>query len=290
MRNNQDRLGSPPNASDPPPSVMQNATPAAAPMEFVSPTEFVELPSLGLLYPEGHPLHKVENVELRYMTAKEEDILTSKTLLKQGVAIDRLLSNLIVDRRIQVDSLLVGDRNALLVAARISGYGPEYNAGVTCPACGSNQEINFNLEEGRNIGFAANEQILLDEEVTYDPQSFLFSVTLPKTKAVVQFKAVTGAAEKKMLLVAEKKKKNKLPESLVTSQFKSFVVSVNGETNKSAVNSFIDSMPVLDSRLLRSKYNNVMPNLDLKHEFACSMCGHEQDMEVPFTTEFFWPK
>ena len=109
------------------------------------PTEFVELPSQGIFYPAGHPLQNQKTVEIRYMTAKEEDILTSRSLLKEGVALDRMLQNLLVSKNININTLLVGDKNALLVAARRTGYGADYETNVTCPSCGNTDEHSFDI-------------------------------------------------------------------------------------------------------------------------------------------------
>jgi len=120
-RNNEDRVGAAgSDTSAPTPDLVNEKSP----LTFTTPTEFVELPTRGRFYPEDHPLHNVEEIEIRFMTAKDEDILSSKTLLKKGVAIDRLLQNVIVDKRINVGDLFVGDKNALIVASRITGYGP----------------------------------------------------------------------------------------------------------------------------------------------------------------------
>ena len=155
MSRNQDRLG-----LDNTPT--QDETPAAttaavglgvpgdsgAPsFSWSVPTEFVELPSEGLFYPPGHPLHNEKTVEIRFMTAKEEDILTSRSLLKAGVALDRMLQNTLINKSIDVNSLLIGDKNALLVAARRTGYGPEYATSVNCPNCGAQVEHTFDISE-----------------------------------------------------------------------------------------------------------------------------------------------
>ena len=137
MRNNQDRLNAPPTSADPP---IQQAQQTEQPLQFVTPTEFVELPSRGKFYPSEHPLHNVETLEVRHMTARDEDILTSRSLLKKGVAIDRFLQNIVVDRRVKVEDLLIGDKNAIIIASRISGYGPRYDANVLCPSCVSSVE------------------------------------------------------------------------------------------------------------------------------------------------------
>ena len=112
---------------------------------FVVPTEFVEIPSQGKYYSQNHPLANQDTIEIKQMTAKEEDILTSRTLLKKGVALERVLESIILNKAIHPDSLLVGDRNALIIAARVSAYGNEYNTTVTCPECGTSQEYGFDL-------------------------------------------------------------------------------------------------------------------------------------------------
>ena len=127
-RNNEERFG--------PRGDAGSESPAAAlpnPLDFISPTEHVELPSQGKGYPQGHPLHGKETIEIKYMTAKEEDILSSRNLLKKGLAIERLIQSVICDKNVQAKDLLVGDRNAILIAARRSAYGNIYSIKVTCP-------------------------------------------------------------------------------------------------------------------------------------------------------------
>jgi hypothetical protein len=119
-------------------------TPAApTSLSYVTPTEFVELPSRGQFYPTDHPLHGKDVIEMRFMTAKDEDILTSPALLKKGVAIDRLIQNLVVDTNINPSNLLIGDKNAMLLAARISGYGEQYPVALQCNSCGEVTQHNF---------------------------------------------------------------------------------------------------------------------------------------------------
>ena len=138
-RNNEDRLmgGHKPTPSEEVPQM-------ANPMDFVTPTEIVDLPSKGR-YPEGHPLHGSETVEIKHMTAKDEDILTNRSMLKKGVAIDRLLQNLLKDKSIDARSLFVGDRNAILIHARASAYGQDYKTKVQCPSCGEKSKFKFDL-------------------------------------------------------------------------------------------------------------------------------------------------
>ena len=138
MSRNSDTMGAQSNADTAPTQqLIQNTE--TNDFSFIVPTELVDLPSKGAYYPEGHPLHGSETIEIKQMTAKEEDMLTSRTLLKKGVALERVLESIILNKAIHPDSLLVGDRNALIIAARVSAYGNEYNTTVTCPECGTSQ-------------------------------------------------------------------------------------------------------------------------------------------------------
>ena len=289
-RNNQDRLGG---AHDihqdapnlPTPETNDGSDPTSKPMSFSTPTEFVELPSKGIYYGEDHPLHGCDSIEIRFMTAKEEDILTSKTLIKKGLVIDRLLSNVIVDRNIKPEDLLVGDKNALIVATRVSGYGSSYNTRMACPACGESEEHFFNLDDA-NMYHGPDE----DEDFVSKTGSGTFLVEAPRTKASVELRLMTGRDEKALIRNEEKRKKHKLPESMATASLNAFIVSVNGVSDPSYIQSFIENAPAADSRYLRETYKVISPNVDLIFDFSCSACDHEQPLEVPFTADFFWPK
>ncbi len=251
---------------------------------FVVPTEFVDLPSGGRFYAENHPLHNQDTIEIKQMTAKEEDMLTSRTLLKNGVAIDRLLQSLIMDNRISADSLLVGDRNAILVAARISGYGNDYTTTVTCPACGTTQSNTFDLLE---VGLQTSENA--EALGVIDNNDGTFTTTLPKTGLSVDFKLLNGSDEKRLMSQAEAARKRKKHETNVTNQIQNMVVAVNGDESPQALNFLIENIPSLDARHLRTCYKLTAPNIDMTQLFSCGECGHEQDMEVPLTADFFWP-
>lgn len=291
FRNNKDRLGvqedvekeQPPEQEE---QVEREPDPPIQPMAFVAPTEFAQLPSLGQYYPENHPLHNVESIEIKFMTAKEEDILTSKSLLKKGLTISRLLSSVIVDKNINPDDLLIGDRNALLVATRISGYGSNYNTKVACPACGETSSHEFNLEEMSM--FSGGE--IEGEDTVKQASNDSFFVNVPISKAKVQFRLLTGKDEKQLGKIAEMQKKRKLPESAMTNMMRMYIVSVNGTTDQNYIDSFVANAPAADAKYLRQAYKMTVPNIDLTQEFNCSACGHSEEMEVPFSTEFFWPR
>lgn len=284
MRDNENRLNQM-TAADVSAATVPVQTAQSTQLNFSTPTEFVELPSKGLLYPEAHPMRGRSSVEIKFMTAKEEDILTSRSLIKKGVAIDRMLESLLVDKNIKVDQLLLGDKNALVVAARISGYGADYKTTITCPNCSTNVKHTFNLQS-------------LKTHFCETPEDFGASLTpistyvfkLPKTDATVEIRPMYGTDENNLVELAEKKKKMNLPEETSTTQMKTYVLSVNGTRDKKVVNNFIDNLPAMDARHLRLVYKQLIPNVDLTHDFVCSACSHEQEVEVPFTVDFFWPK
>lgn len=283
MSRNKDRLGmgdTTPESSGPPPQVMQQDNPA---FSFVVPTEFVELPSQGKFYDEDHPLHNEESIEIRHMTAKEEDLLTSRTLLKKGLAIERLLKSIIVNRSIDPDSLLVGDRNAIIIAVRISGYGNVYTTQITCPACTATQDYTFDLNESQTYKGEDIEEMDVTEtaEGTYE-------VWLPRLETTVTFRLLTGYDEKK-LLGTTKKTRAQLIDKAVTTQLNHMIVGCNGISDTQLLRQLVENMPSADARYLRRAYKLAAPNIDLTQLFVCDECDHEQDMEVPLTADFFWP-
>jgi hypothetical protein len=253
-------------------------------LDFVSPTEFVELPSRGTGYSEGHPLSGQDVIEIRFMTAKDEDILTSETLLRKGLALERLLENIIVDKTIDPKSMLVGDRNAIIIAARASGYGEAYETKTTCPNCGAGGQITFDLTKPTI------------EHIDYESLEFIekndvgnFVIKLPKTNFAVEVRLLTGKDEQYLTQLAQNKKKSKLGDSVMTDQYKMMIQSVEGISDKVTLSKFIEVMPAVDSRFLRNTYKTIVPNIKITEDFSCSSCDHEQELEVSFGADFFWP-
>jgi len=278
-RNNEDRVAAPPSDNPTPHMAVQESG-----FSFATPTEFVELPSGGTFYPEGHPLHNEGTVEIKYMTAKDEDILTSPSLLKKGLAVDRLVKNILVDKNIDPGSLLVGDKNAILIAARITGYGESYAASVTCPVCAMTGIHEFDLSQMRTY-------VPDFDELGVSPTgNGEYSLQLPKCGVEVTFRALTGRDEKNLLMIGERKKKQNLPETTLTDQFRATIAAVNGNREQNYINQFIDVMPAMDSRLLRSTYAKTIPNVNMGQTYTCESCGSEEEVTMPFTAEFFWPK
>jgi hypothetical protein len=290
LSRNNDRLtnggGSVEQDTSPPQQNTQNTN--SNDFGFVVPTEFVELPSKGAFYGSNHPLHNQDTLEIKQMTAKEEDMLTSRSLLKKGVALERVIGSLITNKSINPETLLVGDRNAIVVAARISAYGSDYTTKVTCPSCTTQQEYSFDLTEASFTG--ESEEGNTFEGLVQQQEDGTFTVELPRSELVVGFRMLTGKDEMSMAAGEANNKKSKGSyEKNVTRQLKQIVTSVNGNTTAEAINYVVDNMPSIDARYLRQAYKATSPNIDLTQHFECRECNYEQDMEVPLTADFFWP-
>ena len=253
-------------------------------LNFVSPTDFVELPSKGLFYKEGHPLHKQEVIEIKFMTAKEEDILTNEALLRKGLAIERFMESVILNPNIKSHELLIGDRNAILIAARISGYGEKYETKMACPACGTQNDIVFDISKPE-IFHPSMEGLKAIRK--NDRGNYIFK--LPVCNFDVECRLLTGKDENRLTEMAKTKKKHRLESSSVTDQFKMMIVSIDEVSDKGTLNRFIEVMPAADARALRNAYKRIIPNIKLKDDFSCISCDHEQELEVPFGADFFWP-
>ena len=240
-------------------------------MDFTLPTETIELPSKGLLYPEGHPL-KSGTIEMKYMTAKEEDILSNQSYIQKGTVLDKLLQSLIVTK-FDYNDLLVGDKNALMVAARILGYGKDYKFTYK----GEEQTVDLSTLEAKPLA----------EEVTQATTNE-FTFTLPTSGATVTFNLITHKHEADITQELEGLKKlspNSSPPEL-TTRLKHIITSVNGERDKKSIRQFVDNyFLAADSRALRSKIVEITPDVDLT--FFPEPDGAKVD--IPIGLRFFWP-
>ena len=243
------------------------------------PTEIIDLPSKGLLYHKDHPL-STGRVEMKYMTAKEEDILTSQNLIQKGVVIDMLLRSLIVGngegKRVNYDDLVLGDKNAIMVAARVLGYGAEYPIEQTCPKCQAKSTETIDLANLDNK----------DIDITSKNEN-IFEFTLPLSKKVIAFKILSHSDEAK---IAETANSSQISFEL-TSRLKAMILSVDGEDDRREIDSFIENEFISrDSLAFRKNLDLVTPDVDMTHFFECGECGHEDSVQIPLTVEFFWPR
>lgn len=247
-----------------------------------TPTEIIELPSKGYFYPEGHTLSS-GTIEMKYMTAKEEDILASQSLIKQGVVIDKLLQSLIMTK-VNYNEILTIDKNAIFIAARILAYGPDYEVEITCPNCGekTKQHIDLQSFESKEIDWS---------KFTKGQTTYGFS--LPTGKNNLTLKFLTHGDEKEIEEAVKKYKKlSKITgvDSELTTRLKYMIVAVDGNEDRNYINNFVDNMLSRDSLALRSFVKEITPDVDSTFSFTCPHCDYEQEkMAMPITVQFFWP-
>ena len=238
-------------------------------------SEVIDLPSKGRVYTENSPLSSGK-IELKYMTAKEEDILTSQNLIKKGVVVDKLLDSLILTKGVKTDDLILGDKNAVMIAARVLAYGPEYSAEFTNPETGELVQHTFNLAD---CPF---------KEISDDISGNEFEIELPTSKLNVKFKLLTGKEEKKIEEeMNSKKKMGSQISSELTTRLKHSIISVNGEDNTGKISNFVDNMLARDSLFLRNKIADMSPDIEMKQEV--DLGGKMVEINIPLTIEFFWP-
>ena len=242
--------------------------------EYKFPTEIVDLPSKGHFYVQGHPLSSGQ-VELKYMTAKEEDILTSQNLIQKGVVIEKLLQSLIVDKSIKIEDLLIGDKNAIMVAARVLGYGKNYQFTYD----GEEQSCDLTSLEPVDIDFSK-----------FPHGKNQFEYKLPNSERDITFKLLTGADENeidKEIKALEKISKEQGFE--LTTRLKYMITSVDGKSEPSYINNFVENEFLsVDSFEFRKYLSSITPDMDMSTTITDSN-GKEQVITVPVTVRFFWP-
>jgi hypothetical protein len=271
------------------PVIKQNTQPAAAPQvpppvqaeqKLDFPTEYIDLPSEGYFYPTSSPLSS-GRIQLKYMTAREEDILTNQNLIKKGVVLDELLRALIVTPGVKLEDILIGDKNAIFLASRRLAYGDEYPAKITCPKCGEENEVKINLAELKTKEFDFSK---------YTKGENAFSFELPASKRKIVYKLLNHKDEQDIdaeLKSLTKISKTNSPE--MTTRLKYNIISVEGTTDRIMIKKFVDNMLAKDSIALRTNIRENTPDIDMKFNFTCSACGHSERMAMPLGVDFFWP-
>tara|TARA_B100000287_G_scaffold218742_1_gene206276 strand:+ start:50 stop:778 length:729 start_codon:yes stop_codon:yes gene_type:complete len=238
--------------------------------EFKLPTEQVELPSKGLLYPKESPLSSGK-VEIKYMTAKEEDILSNQSYIQKGIVLDKLLDELIVSKDINHRDLVVGDKNAVLIAARILGYGKEYSF------TWAGEEQVVDLTELQNNDFDPSNMIDNKNEFAY---------TLPHSGNELTYRILTGREEAKITReIKGLKKINKDANPELTTRLKYMILSINGDDDNKQIREFVDNhLLARDSRAFRTHIRSFQPDVDLTITLDSG-----EEVEVPMGLSFFWP-
>lgn len=206
------------------------------------PSELVLLPSKGKVYPKSNPLSK-GSVEMRYMTAYDEDILTNLSYIRAGTLFDKLLSNLILDT-VNVDDILAADKDALIIAARIHGYGANYNVTVTDPNTKATLERTMNLSKlkMRDFNLESND--------------------------AGEFEYKAEGIDIKFRFLSNKEIQSISPERLNSDFLKQSIVECNGSRDAAEIENFIMyQMTPKESREFRTYITNNLPGLVLEAEF-----------------------
>ena len=270
-----------------PPQREQNAVFGQAPQAGPSllddvPFESVPLPSKGLVYPENSSLYGRETIDIRVMTAREEDILTSRALIKKGTVITELLRSCILDKSIDVQDMIAGDRNAIMVALRITGYGAEYSAEIQCSDCDHTYENDFDLALLPLKRLEVNPARIGENSFEFD---------LPVCKQKVLFKFLTGRDEEDINVTQDRMKRlGNFQDSYVTTRLKHSIIQIADITHKGDISKFVERMRAGDSRALRRYIDNHEPGMVMKQDASCPACGHAEEVSMPLGAGFFWPE
>lgn len=259
---------------------------ADIPQQFVEkikyPTEIVDLPSKGWFYPIGHPLSSGK-LEMKMMTAREEDILTSQNLIKKGIVLQRLIDSLIVDKRIKQDDILLCDINGIFVSARRLAYGDSYGPlKIKCPSCGeeNSHTIDLSLIETRPFNFD-----------NYPKGQNIFNFVLPYCKRLISYK-ILNQREDNMAddEIKNLSRVNKERSTEVTTRLKYVIQTIDGDDDKVAIRKFIETELVSKDTLeLRKHIRANVPDIDMTFSYVCPSCDHSDRMDIPMSVGFFWP-
>ena len=249
--------------------------------DYAPPVSTVKLPSRGLVYPPESPLYMLESVDIKAVTAKEENILSSPVLIKKGTVLTVLMRACITNRLVDPEQMLVGDRNAILTAIRVSAYGAKYPARVTCPECNEQSDHEFDLSK--------LELKTLDVDPVGGPGSNEFSFKLPISGREVKFRLMDAGVVSQLERDIDNVRKKTGQEQSVTMRLVAQVTALQGVANAKDLPRALSNIAAGDSRALRLYMDKIAPGVDMKQEYECGSCGKIQEVEIPIGTEFFWP-
>ncbi len=254
----------------------------------------IPLPSKGMLYPEDHPLHNCETVDVKQMTAPEENILASPGLLKKGTVVNVLMKSCLLNKAIDPSSLLIGDKSAILIAIRVSGFTEDYRVRTSCRDCGHEFDHTFKLDKLK-IKRLGDGLPTGEAPVVVGPN--LFSFTLPKSKKVVQFSLLTDAEDVEISKTQENRRKalkaqgvsNDIDTS-ITDRLAKCIKKFGDQTEPSKITQMVGRMLAIDSKALRHHIVSIEPDVVMEQEVECPKCSENTTHPIPMGLEFFWPQ
>ena len=247
------------------------------------PTEIIDLPSNGKVYSPESPLSK-GTVEIKYMTAREEDILASQNLIRKGVVLDKLFESVVVEEGVNIDDILIGDKNAILLATRILGYGKDYQVEITDPFSGEQQKTNIDLAK---IQIKEIDKTLLNSNNKYEFE-------LPTAKKKIIFKLLSHKDEKDInseIQALQRLSKDKDGvSSEISTRLRYMIEEIDGNNDRGFINNFVkNNLLARDSRVLRNYIQQISPDLELKFDFTSDLTGETEALDIPLGAGFFYP-
>jgi len=250
-----------------------------APKQNDFPTETIELPSQGLVYPEGHPLRK-GTIEIKYMTAREEDILASQNLIKKGIVLDKLFESVVVEPGVNPNDIYIGDKNAILITSRILAFGPEYVAKIIDPFDSEEVEVSIDLT---TVKIKEIDESILSRENEY-------SFTLPISKSSFKVKLLTHGDEQSINRDIEASQKTLKTSNEITARYRRIIIEVDGNRELGHISNFVSNRLLAgDSKALRKEMAKITPDLDLKFDYTSPITGETEALRIPFGIGFFYP-
>lgn len=247
--------------------------------EYPFPTEILTLPSKGLCYPETNPLSKGE-ITVKLMTAKEEDILTSAALIRKGIQLDKLLESIVVEPGVNINDLLIGDKNAILISSRILAFGPQYDAKINDPFEGDDVDVSIDLSK---IKIKEIDESRLNRNNEY-------SFTLPISKTSIKFKLLTHGDEVAINKDIEASEKTLKSGNEITARYRRIITEVDGVRDFGTISNFVANRLLAgDSKALRKYMAEISPDLDLKFDYTSPVTGETEALRIPFGVNFFYP-
>jgi len=242
------------------------------------PVESVPLPSRGVIYSPDSTIYNRETIPIKAMTARDEDILSSQAYIKEGTVISELIKSCVTDKSFNIDDLILGDRNALMISVRITGYGADYNVISTCKNCSHKNNVTVMLSDLKINRLTINPT----EEGKNE-----FEFTLPVTKKSVTFKFLSMRDDKDR--TAEQAMLKTATGESITSFLRHSILSIDGIKDKNKIRHFVNNMPAFDSKELRKFIRENEPGMDMGANYICEKCSFNNEFEVPMSSEFFWP-
>ena len=257
-------------------------------ISFVVPTEIIKLPSAGLLYEKTNPLFGITEVEVKAVTAAEEDIMINDSFIQQGIVFDKLIDAIMITPNVRAKDMMDCDKIAVLMSARRTGYGDIVDFDAVCDACNSNYEAEVSLSSILSKNEEKRYKPSGDDECSYLESSNTFSFKLPSTGLEINMKLLSPSDLDLLSATRQQKEKLNLPFNETLEFIRMVIVSVQGVVDRTSINKLCEVLPAQDARKIKEIHSRNIPKIDTTQLTTCPHCGHDQEKEVPFSLGWFW--